>query len=184
MNKNLITLIENNETELFVQQVFMNKVSDKASGVYTIPLSADEEKTLLHRVLSEKKNNSWYKVLNDYMSRYALSGAAIDFLINGMKSAMAVKIICMDYEKHGYNSLQAEKICQTIKNEHCDKMFLPLLKVICKYGRSFDSNLHFLISNLDERLRSAGETSSQYADLYKKNVYEYRKQNGLLRFTN
>ena len=81
----LINLIENDQVDAFIEQVFNNKVGG-AGGTYTIPLSADEEKTLLHRVLTDKKNNRWYKILADYTSHYPLSREAVDFLISGISS--------------------------------------------------------------------------------------------------
>lgn len=182
MNKDLINLIENDQVDAFIEQVFNNKVGD-AGGTYTIPLSADEEKTLLHRVLTDKKNNRWYKILADYTSHYPLSREAVDFLISGISSTLAIKIICSDYEKHGYASEQAEQICNAIKADLHNKIYQPLLKVICSHGKSFNYDLYRVLGSISDRLREKDSSSPLYAELYKKNVYEYRKQNGLLRFT-
>jgi hypothetical protein len=182
MKENLINLIENNRVEDFTEQVFNNKVCG-SGGFYTIPLSADEEKALIHRVLTDKKNNRWYKVMADYMSHYPLSRETIDFLICGIDNPMAVKIICSEYEKHGYVPEQAEQICKAVKAANYNKMFLPLIKVICSHGRCFSYDLFCILGSLSGNLCEEGKSAAQFEELYKKNVHEYRKQNGLLRFS-
>lgn len=181
MNKDLINLIENDQVDAFIEQVFNNKAGG-AGGTYTIPLSADEEKALIHRVLTDKKNNRWYKVLADYMSHYTLSREAVDFLIGGLDNTLAIKIICSEYEKHGYVPEQAEQICNVIKAGQCNKIYQPLIKVICSQGRSFNYDLYRVLGSISDRIREKDSSSPLYAELYKKNVYEYRKQNGLLGF--
>lgn len=182
-NKNLVALIENDEHEEFVQQVFKNQMSGKDGCFYTLPLSDDEEKALAHRMATEQKNNSWYKALSDYVSHYPLSNATVEYLLTGIGNSLAVKIISSQIIKYGYTPEQGERICNLIRKDGDNKTFLPLLPMICKYGRHFDETLYNILWDIDERLRAKNAEKVDYAESYKKNVYEYLKQNGLLRFT-
>ncbi len=182
MEKNLISLIENDQPECFVEKVFKNQVVGGNGGFYVTPLSAEEEKALVYRVSTEQKDSRWYKVLRDYMSHYSLTNEALDFLITEIRSSMAVKIICSDMKSHGYNTDFAEKICHIIKKEKCDKVFLPLLSAISRCGRSLSEDLYRILTSIDESLREQTSENPEYAQIYKKRVYEYRKQNGLLNF--
>ena len=184
MNKtNLISLIENDQIEEFVQQVFKNRIVDKVESFYTLPLSDDEEKALAHRMATEQKSSGWYKALSDYVSHYPLSNAAMQYLLTGIGNSLAVKIICLQIVKYGYTPEQGEEICSLIKKDSENKTLLPLLPLISKYGRRFDDTLYSILWSIDERLRARNSEKFDYADSYKKNVHEYRKQNGLLRFT-
>ena len=180
--KDLISLIENDQPESFIEKVFKNQVVGGNGSFYVTPLSAEEEKALVYRVSSEQKDSRWYKVLRDYMSHYSLTNEALDFLITEIRSSMAVKIICSDFKDHGYNNDFAEKICQIIKKEKYNKVFLPLISSISKYGRSFSNDLYRILMGMDETLREQTSETPEYAQTYKKKVYEYRKQNGLLNF--
>ena len=180
---NLVSLIENDQIEEFVQQVFKNQAIDKDESFYTLSLSEDEEKALIHRMATEQKNNRWYKALSDYISHYPLSNAAMEYLLVGIGNSLAVKIICLQIVKYGYTPEQGEEICSLIKKDSENKTLLPLLPLISKYGRRFDDTLYSILWSIDERLRARNSEKFDYADSYKKNVHEYRKQNGLLRFT-
>ena len=176
----MISLIEDDNLETFTKKVFKNQVVGGSGNFYVMPLSADEEKALVYRVSTEQKDSRWYKALRDYMAHYTLCNKTVDFLITEIKNSMAIKIICSEFESHSYNTEQAEEICRIIKKEKCDKVFLPLLTAISKYGRTVDKDLHSLLANIDETLREQTSMNPGYAQIYKKKVYEYRKQNGLL----
>lgn len=179
----LISLIEDNNHEEFVKQVFQNRASDKSNGFYTISLSVDEEKALLHRIAADQQKDShWYRILSDYMSHYPLSNNAIDFLLTSICNAMAVKIICIQFAKYGYTPEQGEKICRLINNDINNKVLIPLLPSLSKYSRFYDEKLYGMLWSIDERLREKNVEKTGYAESYKKNVYNYRKQNGLLNF--
>ena len=179
MEKNIISLIENDNHEEFVQQVFCNHFDGSKGNFYTIPLSVDEEKALIHRVATEKKNGNWYKALSDYISHYPLSNEAIDFLLVGIGNSLAIKVICSQFVKYGYTPEQGEKVCLLIQKDSKNKILLPLLPAVCKYGRIYDYDLYKLLCSIDERLRDQNAEKFGYADSYRKNVFNYRKQNGL-----
>ena len=183
MNKaDLISLIENNQAEKFVQQVFENQVCGSSKGFYTVALSADEEKALLHRVASEQKNSVWYKALTDYMAHYPLSNGAVEYLLSGISNALAVKIICSQFAKYSYTPDQGEKVCRIIKDDSGNRVLLPLLSAISKNSRRFDETIYNLLWRIDERLREQKVEKTDYAASYKKNSYNYLKQNGLLSY--
>ena len=182
MEKNLISLIENNQADEFVHQVFENQVCGESSGFYTVAMTADEEKALIHRVASEQKNSVWYKALTDYMAHYPLSNEAIEYLLSGIRSALAVKIVCSQFAKYGYTPDQGEHVCRIIKDESGNKVLLPLLAAVSKHSRRFNETVYNLLWRIDERLREQKAEKADYADSYKKNSYNYLKQNGLLNF--
>ncbi|MBR1601293.1 MAG: hypothetical protein IJ677_06915, partial [Alphaproteobacteria bacterium] len=141
-----------------------------------------EEKTLVYRVSTEQKDAKWYKMLRDYMSHYTLCNQTLRFLITDINNAMAVKIICTNFKSNGYNPKLAEEMCRIIKKEKCDKMYYPLLSSIAKYGHTFSDSLHFILVSIGDTIREQTSVNPEYAERYKKSVYEYRKQNGLLNF--
>ncbi|MBQ8481400.1 MAG: hypothetical protein IJ532_02560 [Alphaproteobacteria bacterium] len=183
MEKNeLISLIEDNNPETFSEKVFKNSVVGGGGSFYTIPLSQDEEKALAYRVSAEQKDSRWYKILRDYISHYPLCNETVKFLATDIKNSMAVKIACTEFKSHGYSTELVEYICRTIKKEKCDKVFYPLLSSISKYGHSFSYDLYRILGEIDETIREHTSVNPEYAELYKKKVDEYRKQNGLLNF--
>lgn len=173
--KNLISLIEDNQIEEFVQQLFQNRIDNKSNGFYTVPLSVDEEKALIHRMATDQKNSHWYKALSDYITHYPLSNDAVEYLLSGIGNALAVKIICTQFAKYGYTPEQGEKICRIINNDSNNKIFLPLLPAISKYARFFDENTYRLLWNIDERLRERNAEKSNYAESYKKNLLQNKR---------
>lgn len=165
--KDLILLIESDNLEEFVLQVFKNQAGGE--GFYTMPLSIEEEKALLLRATQSSKNNRWYNVLTDYISHYPLTNESVSFLITKIQNSIAIRVICTDFKKHGYAPAQAEEICNVIKKGDFASAFHPLLDVISTTDRMFSKDLHKLLCNIDDK----------YAEVYEQNVKKYQQTNGL-----
>lgn len=180
MKKDLISLIESDNLEEFVLQVFKNQAGGE--GFYTMPLSVEEEKSLLLRATQSTKDNRWYKVLTDYMSHYPLTNESVSFLITKIQNSIAIKIICAEFNKHGYAPALAEEICTVIKENHCTPTFRPLLNAISGNGKMFSDNLYKLLHSIDEQFRRQSDQPMQFAEIYERNVKKYRQANGLFNF--
>lgn len=179
---NIIELINSDDFKGVTAAVFENTLNEGRS-FYTIPLSAEEEKALLAKVITCRKDNSWSDVLNRYLSRYILTNEGVNFLLDNAENAMAVKLAISQFKRYGCSPEQGEKACQVIEKDPTNKSLRNLLNSVCEDSRSFSPVIYQKLISVDAKLREKNpQENTDYAEAYRHKVAEYCKKNGLLDF--